>query len=98
MSQNERMERLYKLSTEIFIMANSFSGDRGPRGVASILHESVNNIHRAQRILKGEEKPGIPVEFIARACGLGLGMGTSMLDLQIKDEQYAEDLEKKTDG
>lgn len=84
MTPEAKMERLDEMLTEVFIMANSFAGNKGPRGVASILHESANNIMRAQKILKGEEEPGIPMEFMLRSMGLGLG--TSLMDLQLKEE------------
>ena len=92
-TEEQKVKRLDEILEEVFIMANSFAGDRGPSGVASILHESANNIMRAQKILSGEEEPGVPVEFMLRSMGLGLG--TSMLDLQLKDEQYADDLDNE---
>lgn len=118
MTPEKKMERLDELSTEIFIMANSFAGDKGLPGIATSLHESANHIMHAQKIFEGEAESGIPVLAVARACGLDIpgmkellmginspiddehivepGRGTSLLDLQIKDEMYAEDLEKKT--
>jgi hypothetical protein len=88
MTEEQKMKRLDEILEEVFIMANSFAGDKGPRGVASTLHESANNIMRAQKILKGEEEPGIPMEFMLRS--MGLGMGTSMMDLKIKEEDLNE--------
>jgi hypothetical protein len=84
MTDDQKMEKLDVLLEEVFMMANSYAGNRGPVGVASMLHESANHIMKAQKILTGEAKPGIPVEFMLRS--MGLGMGTSMIDLQIKQE------------
>ena len=92
MSKEERMKRLDEISTELFTMANSFAGNE-TGNIAAYLHESVNNIFSAQKIFTREKKDEIPVEFIARACGLG--MGTAMADLLLKDEKYREDLENK---
>jgi len=93
MSKEERMERLDELSTEIFIIANSFAGNE-TGNIAAYLHESVNNIFSAKQIFTGEKKDELPMRFIAEACGLG--MGTTMADLLIKNELYKEDLEKET--
>jgi hypothetical protein len=90
----ERIKRLDEISEELFKMANEFALEKKP-GIAVFLHEAVNNISDAQ---KNNELnyDKVPVEFIERSCGLG--RGTSMADLQIKDEMYAEDLEKDKNG
>jgi len=91
MTPEDRFKRLDEIIDEVFAMANAFAlEDRA--GVGVQLHESCNCIWRAQKAFKSGSNE-IPIEFIARACGLG--MGTSMLDLQLKDEQYAEDLENE---
>lgn len=88
MTEVQKMKRLDEISEELFKMANEFALEKKP-GIAVFLHEAVNNISDAQKNDKLSYDK-IPVEFIERSCGLG--MGTSMMDLQIKDEQYEEDL------
>ena len=90
MSKEDRMKRLDELSTELFIMANSFAGNE-TGNIAVYLHESVNSISSAQKIFTGKKEDKIHMEFMLRSMGLGLG--TSMLDLQLKDEQFADDLD-----
>lgn len=88
MTDEEKLKRLDEISDELFKMANDFALAKKP-GVGCYLHESVNNIFAAQKNIKsGSEE--IPIEFISRS--MGLGMGTSMIDLQIKDEKYRDDL------
>lgn len=119
MTHGERMARLEEISTEVFIMANSFAGGKGLSGIATSLHESANHIMQAQKIFEGKAEPGIPASAITRACGFGgrgmtellmdmnipanilnryaePGMGTSLMDLQLKDEEYREDLENES--
>jgi len=69
MSKEDRIKRLDELSKEIFIMANSFAGDETGH-VATYLHESCNNIHRAQKIFSGEQKNEIPLNFLLRSLGI----------------------------
>ncbi len=63
MSEEEKMTRLDKLSTEIFIIANSFTENKMEL-VAKCLHESVNNLFKAQKILNGKIENKIPLDFI----------------------------------
>ncbi len=91
MAEDKRIERMEEISAELFKMANEFALEKKP-GVAVFLHESVNNIRNAQENF-GLNHAKIPVEFIERSCGLG--RGTSLLDLQLKDELNAEDLENE---
>lgn len=79
---DKRIKRLDEMSDELFKMANEFALEKKP-GIAVFLHEAVNNISDAQ---KNNELnyDKVPVEFIERS--MGLGMGTSMIDLQIKQE------------
>jgi hypothetical protein len=112
MNPDERMKRLDEISTEVFIMANSFAGDQEgiPEGLGVALHQSVNKMMQAQKMYEGKIPGGIPMDAIMSACGLdntgvidllaGMsepGYGTSMTDLQIKDDQYSNDLENKSD-
>jgi hypothetical protein len=112
MTPDERMKRLDEISTEVFIMANSFAGDQEgiPEGLGVVLHQSVNKMMEAQKMYDGEIPGGIPMDAIMSTCGLdnpgmidllaGItepGHGTSMADLQLKDEQYANDLENSSD-
>jgi hypothetical protein len=69
MTKEQRMERIEEISTELFIMANSFAGDN-TGNVATYLHESVNSISSAQKIFKGEMKDEIPARFVLRSMGL----------------------------
>jgi hypothetical protein len=78
----ERIKRLDEISEELFKMANEFALEKKP-GIAVFLHEAVNNISDAQKNNKLNYDK-VPVEFIERSCGLG--MGTSLIDLQIKQE------------
>jgi len=94
MAEDKRMKRLEEIASELFDLTNEFALEKKP-GVGVYLHESVNNIRHAQKNFELSSNK-IPVEFIERACGLGLG--TSMADLQIKDELYSEDLENEKDG
>ena len=82
MAEDKRIERMEEISSELFKMANEFALEEKP-GVAVFLHESVNNIRHAQENF-GLNHAKIPVELIERACGLG--RGTSLLDLQLKQE------------
>ena len=68
MSHEERSARLDELSRELFSMANAFALDK-VSGVGTYLHESVNNIWAAQKIIKGEASAEIPARFIARSMG-----------------------------
>lgn len=97
MSEDKRIKRLDEISEELFKMTNEFALEKKP-GIAVFLHEAVNNISNAQENfdLNKYNKLEIPIEFIERSCGLG--RGTSMADLQIKDDMYAEDLEKDKNG
>ena len=72
MTKEEKMKRLDELSTEIFTMANSFAGDK-TGAVACYLHESVNNIWKAQKVFGSKTESKIPIEFVAESMGLGVG-------------------------
>jgi hypothetical protein len=91
MPEDKRIKRLDEISAELFKMANEFALEKKP-GVAVFLHESVNNIRNAQENFELNHNK-IPVELVERSCGLG--MGTTMADLILKDDLYAADLEKE---
>jgi hypothetical protein len=94
MAEDKRLKRMKEIASELFDMANEYALEKKP-GVAIFLHESVNNINHAQENFGlNYKETEIPVEFIARACGLGLG--TNMADLQLKDELYRKDLENES--
>jgi len=93
LTEDQKMEKLDELLEDVFMMANSFAGNRGPSGVATSLHESANKIMHAQKILKGEIEPGIPIDAVARACGLDIpGMAELLMDISrpINDDIPAE--------
>ena len=69
MSKEDRMARLDELSSELFIMANSFAGDEHGT-IAQYLHESVNNIMAAQQIFTGDKEDVIPLRFLLSSIGL----------------------------
>ncbi len=94
MAEDARIKRMEEISAELFKMANDFALEKKP-GVAVFLHESVNNIKNAQENFDLNHNK-IPVELVERACGLG--RGTTMADLILKDDMYAEDLERKKNG
>jgi len=85
MSHEDRLKRLDEISDEVFAMANAFAVEKMP-GVAIQLHESVNCIFRSQKAFESKSDE-IPVEFLMRS------MGTSLMDLRLKDDLYREDLE-----
>jgi hypothetical protein len=87
MTEDKRMKRLADIANELFNMANEFALEK-KSGVAVFLHESVNNIHNAQENHKLNHDK-IPVEFIERS--MGLGGGTSLIDLQIKQEMNQDE-------
>lgn len=63
MSQGQKINKLNNLAAEIFIIANSFAKNRmGP--VAVYLHESVNNIYCAQKIIDGKIENKISLDFV----------------------------------
>ncbi len=68
-SPKERIAKLDELATELFITANSFAGG-DMASIAVYLHESSNNIRRAEKIFNGEIEDQIPIRLIARSTGI----------------------------
>jgi len=87
MSEDKKIKRMDEISEELFKMANEYALEKKPE-VAVFLHESVNNIRNAQENHKLNHDK-IPVEFIERS--MGLGGGTSLIDLQIKQEMNQDE-------
>lgn len=69
MSKEDRMARLDELSSELFIIANSFAGNEHGT-IAQYLHESVNNIFAAQKIFTGDKEDAIPFRFLLSSIGI----------------------------
>ena len=87
MSPEQRIEKLDKMSTEIFIIANSFAGNE-TGSVAVCLHETVNSILLAQKIFKGEAEDEIP----ARLFMGSIGIPEQMIEMSTDKERSEENV------
>ena len=83
LSTDEKLQMLDEMSSLLFNMANAFAMDK-VMGVGTYLHESSNNISSAQKIIKGEAGPEIPMAVVRRALGYQEPM-VNMEDLKGKD-------------
>lgn len=69
MTQDERMEYLDKLGEQIFYCANAFALEK--RGaIGCTLHESVNQIMKAEKMFNGEEDEVIGISAVMRSMGV----------------------------